>query len=306
MSIKDIYEDLRASRKVRSYNAKSDETTLRDDRRSKVHGPYRERMTDFTIEEIKNIISEERIAKKFFGLIGQGKEANIYWIKDFKGRHLALKLFRINTTSHNFQALHTKSKLSDTGKLNIASDLCLKEYENLQVMYEAGVKVPEPVERYEFMYTMEFLGTKRGPSPLLRDYDLDSSNVDAVAIMDQILEDLDKMFNRGQMVHGDFSEHNIVMHNGIPVIIDVLQSQRYHPRFQTAVRIRKREALKVLKKDVHAILDFFKKRVRLSYDPDFVFMEIAGEVEDWSPDELMTEGVDLQSFESEQKRTRLG
>ena len=120
------------------------------------------------------------------------------------------------------------------------------------------------------------------------------------------------LFNKAQMVHGDFSEHNIIWHydmkkdSYLPYIIDVLQSQRYHPRYATNDKIRKRDALKVLKKDINGILNHFKSRCRISYDPEVVFENMPDEViEDWMPDHLMSEENNPQLFEEEARRVRL-
>lgn len=89
-------------------------------------------------------------------------------------------------------------------------------------------------------------------------------------------------------------------------IIDVLQSQRYHPRYVTGEKIRKRDALKVLKKDINGILNHFKSRYRISYDPEVVFENMPDEkIEDWTPDHLMSEENHPEIFEEEACRVRL-
>lgn len=313
MTLEDrIYEKLRAHRATSSYNIKSVDSTHRDDRRGRTRGEYQERLTDLSTEEVKNLLLEEKIAKKYLGFIGQGKEANIYWIKDMKNRLVAIKMFRIHSTSHNFNAFHAKSKLSDTAKLGIASGLCQTEYMNLHHMFDAGMRVPRPLFKTGFIYGMEFLGDKKSASPLLLDVDLRKEGVDPLEVMDDILNQLDIMFNKAQMVHGDFSEHNIIWHydmkkdSYLPYIIDVLQSQRYHPKYATGGKIRKRDALKVLKKDINGILNHFKSRYRISYDPEVVFENIPDEkIDDWMPDQLMSEVNDPQTIEEEDRRFRL-
>jgi RIO kinase 1 len=306
---KKIYNQLRAHKRAkRSSNRVDSRTDDREDHFDRYHEETMEQLTDFSIEEIKQLLIDDNIALEFFGIIGQGKEANVYWIQDSQYEPAAAKLFRIHTTSHNFNSLHARSNLSDTAKLSIASGLCLREWENLRVLYDEGIRVPKPKSRHEFAYLMEFLGDEFGPSPLLRQVKLDRLSGGknfVIEVLDEILDQLDLMFNRAEMVHGDFSEHNIVWYEDRPWIIDFLQSQRWHPKFDTAERVRKRDVLKVLKKDIEAILEYFQKTYRISYDPVVVFNEIAGDIDDWSADELMSEYVDPDALQQEIKRLNL-
>jgi serine/threonine-protein kinase RIO1 len=273
------------------------DSTFRDDRRSRVHGEYLEELSEFSLNDIRTLLEEEQIAKKFLGTIGRGKEANVYWIKDYSNRNIAVKLFRLHTTSHGLQSLHSKAKLSDTAMLGVVEGLCHREYLNLHYMYDAGVRVPKPREQLEFMYTMDFLGTKRGPDPLLLEVDLVKEGHEPIDVLDDIFEQMHLMFNEAEMVHGDFSEHNLVWHENEAWIIDVLQSQRYHPRYHTGERIRKRDALPILSKDVKNINKHFIKKYRIGYDYKEVMTNmVEDEVDDWIPDQAMGENYDLDSW----------
>lgn len=305
---KKIYNQLRAhKRAMRSSNRVDINQDDREDHFDRYYEDTMEQLTDFSLEEIKQLLIDDNIAMEFFGIIGQGKEANVYWIQDSHYQPAAAKLFRIHTTSHNFNSLHVRSNLSDTAKLGIASGLCIREWENLKILYEKGIRVPIPKSRHEFAYLMQFLGDESGPAPLLRQVKLNrfGGKDFVIEVLDEILEQLDMMFNQANMVHGDFSEHNIVWYDNQPWIIDFLQSQRWHPKFDTDERIRKRDALKILRKDVDAILHYFMKTYRISYDPEIVFSEIAGDIEDWSADTLMSEFVDPEALIDEIKKLNL-
>lgn len=243
---------------------------------------------------------EEGMAKKVMGMIGQGKEANVYWMKNHKNKLMAGKMFRIHTTNQNFRKLSGKTKLMDTGKLDVATSLCLREFENLQLMYDAGVRVPKPLNRKEFIYTMQFLGNARGPAPLLRDCNLAKLQLNPIDILDETLEQLDLIFNKAQMVHGDYSEHNIIMFNDQPWIIDVVQADRFHPKYATTAKIRKREAFEILKRDLGSILEYFKKVYRVTYDYKTVLSELSGnEIEDLMPDSAMSEEFRLDQYQQQ-------
>ncbi len=170
-------------------------------------------------------------------------------------------------------------------------------------MYDAGVLVPKSIDRKEFFYMMEFLGDENGPSPLLGEVNLNELGIDPVNVLDNILDELDVMFNDAQMVHGDFSEHNIVWHDDKAWIIDVYQSQRYHPKYDTETRIKINKALKVLKKDITGIINYFRRTYRISYDIASVFGTMIDEpVEDWIPEGMMSESFDVDAYVKLQKR----
>lgn len=256
-----IYEKLRNEKRRKSDNAAIKKMLT-------VDTDAMERLTDFSIDELENLLVEEGIANQIINLIGQGKEANVYWIEDLQRNYYALKMFRINTSVHKYNSLR------DTGKLAIATGLCKREYENLNLMYEGRVRVPAPIEREEFIFLMEFLGDESGASPLLRNVDLRAEGFDPIDILAEILEQVDIMFNQAKMVHGDFSEHNIVWHEEQPWIIDVFQSERWHPHYDTLVRIAKEKALPILKRDLAAILNDFKRKYRRTYDLETVYAAI--------------------------------
>jgi hypothetical protein len=47
------------------------------------------------------------------------------------------------------------------------------------------------------------------------------------------------------------------------------------------------------------------KTYRISYDPETVFSEIAGDIEDWSADTLMSEFADPEALTDEIKKMNL-
>ena len=69
-----------------------------------------------------------------------------------------------------------------------------------------------------------------------------------------------KMYHQCKLVHGDLSEFNLLYHEGKACVIDVSQSVEHdHPH-----------ALEFLRKDIHNVNEFFrKKKVRVKYFPSF-------------------------------------
>ena len=196
---KKVYQELRSHKREKSRNASrvdSNKDEKRFDYHDETDQTSRERLKEFSMEEITNLLYGDNIACRMLGLVGQGKEANVYYVEDIKSRLAAVKLFRFHTTSHNFNSLHARSKMSDTAILGIAESLCTKEWLNLNYLYEAGVRVPEPYQRSEFVYLMQFLGDEYGPAPLLREVNLKrlpGGKKNVIAILDEILEQLENL-----------------------------------------------------------------------------------------------------------------
>lgn len=115
-------------------------------------------------------------------------------------------------------------------------------------MFEAGISVPKPIAVYENILVMEFIGVDGKPAPLLKDLDLSLEELKEV--FNYLVEDLRKMVLKARLVHGDFSEYNVMVWEGKHYIIDVSQ----------AVSLDHPNALEYLLRDLANIVKFFSKQ----------------------------------------------
>ena len=74
---------------------------------------------------------------------------------------------------------------------------------------------------------MEFIGSAGWPAPRLHDASLSSEEMEAAYI--QTCVALRAMFSRCKLVHGDYSEYNLLWFNSEVVVIDVSQSRGVGP-----------------------------------------------------------------------------
>jgi len=126
-----------------------------------------------------------------------------------------------------------------------------KELRNYKRLWERGVKCPRPVMLKNHVLVMEFLGTSGWPSPRLRDASLNSKRMREAYVQCCLI--LRHMFQRANLVHGDFSEYNALWHNDQVYVIDVSQSvESDHP-----------SALDFLRKDICNVNEYFRKAGRL-------------------------------------------
>ena len=76
---------------------------------------------------------------------------------------------------------------------------------------------------------MDYLGTASAPSPKLREVSID----DPQSVYDDLLQFLAVSWQKGKLVHGDFSPYNILWHDGRACVIDVGQGVvDSHPKAQ--------------------------------------------------------------------------
>jgi serine/threonine-protein kinase RIO1 len=119
---------------------------------------------------------------------------------------------------------------------------------------------------------MEFLKNSKSDdhqaAPLLRDVHLKKIDLDPIDILEDILNQVDIMFNKANMVHGDLSEFNIIFSDNKSYIIDVSQSRlvNFKTYTNTPIRIRIDRAIDILERDVIKVVNHFDKKYRVQMD----------------------------------------
>ncbi len=221
---------------------------------------------------IKDAI-ENGLIKEAYQVIGQGKEAFVFWGKDFENRLVAVKSYKIHRTTHR----ETINKTFRSSPYEVISQFAKLEYYKTLDMFKLGLSVPQPYNRLTYSFSMELIGDADGPAPLLGDIKKDSL-ISPDEILEQVIEILHNMF-QSQWVHGDFSEHNLMLYNDKIYVIDFLQSKNFAlkdavPYGSNLIALSR--AFRILHKDLKSILPFFKRCYRLSVDYNEVLNYIIG------------------------------
>jgi RIO kinase 1 len=203
-------------------------------------------------EILLNKVSRKLKIIEILGAISAGKEAKVYPGRDLNNNWYAIKIYYTATASHKravqkytfgdprFQEI----KVSNTKQL--ISIWARKEFKNLLRMYENSVRVPKPILVEENILVMEFIGNNGIRAPLLKE--LNEDEITEELYLD-ILNQLQKMVKNAKLVHGDLSEYNIMVNNGLPYIIDVSQ----------AVTIDHENSIELLIRDINNINNFFRQ-----------------------------------------------
>jgi len=191
-------------------------------------------------------------SKGFFDSLGGpifvGKESNVFDANTQEGGKVIVKIYRLETCDFNRMYDYIKYDRRYLSlrkqKRKVIFAWAQREYRNLLIAREAGVRVPTPLHRAHHILILEHIGDKK-PAPQLKDANI----LDPRQTFDDIVQQLKKLYH-ANLIHGDLSQFNILYHNNQPVIIDFSQSTtKENPRAQ-----------EYLERDIRNICAFFRKQ----------------------------------------------
>ncbi|XP_060592591.1 serine/threonine-protein kinase RIO1-like [Ruditapes philippinarum] len=188
------------------------------------------------------------------GCISTGKEANVYHATSKDGSDRAVKVYKTSIlifkdrdkyVSGEFRFRHGYCKHNPRKMVKTWAE---KEMRNLIRIHQAGILCPEPIILRSHVLVMGFIGTDSWPAPLLKDSDISESK--ARELYMQCIQILRTLYHECKLIHADFSEFNLLYHEGNLYVIDVSQSVEHdHPH-----------ALEFLRKDCTNVTEYFKKK----------------------------------------------
>ena len=210
---------------------------------------------------------------KLLGVVSTGKEANVYWATD-GDRDLAVKIYRTSTLDFKKIWMYivgdprfAKIKRSTRGMMYIWAE---KEYKNLKLANEVGVRVPKPLVQRKNVLIMEFIGEDGIPAPRLKDIKLTSREYEEA--LKKIVEYITILYRNAELVHSDLSEYNVLWWNE-PVLIDLSQ----------AVLISHPLSQEFLVRDLKNILKYFSNEGVRTPTLEEVYHRVTGEKPPWKP-----------------------
>ena len=198
--------------------------------------------------------------------ISTGKEGNVFLCTSPDGGLLALKIYRVSNATFKRIARYIEGDPRFRGLTGshrkIIFAWATKEFRNLQRLETAGVRVPSPIRSYRNLLAMEYIGTEEAPAPMMRDVEL----ADPESTYNTIAEYVRLAYEKAELVHGDLSEYNILMHKDEPVIIDCGQAMTTdHPN-----------ALEFLRRDIANLNRYFRSIEAEVTDNEKLFQMVTG------------------------------
>ena len=205
------------------------------------------------------------------GVVNAGKEARVYYATDKEDRELAVKIYYTHTAEFRKGMMQyiegdPRFKRVRRNTRNMIYTWNQKEFNNLQLCEDAGVNSPRPYEFIRNILVMEFIGEDGIPAPLLREMDPD----DPQAFYDQVLVEMQLLWQKAGLAHGDLSEYNIMVYEQKPVIFDVSQ----------AMLTSHQLSITLIERDIQNVNRFFIKLGAETRDPDELKEWITGGTED--------------------------
>jgi RIO kinase 1 len=166
-----------------------------------------------------------------YGVVNAGKESRVYWAKSNDGKELAVKIYL--TVSAEFRKGMLPYIEGDPRFKGVKHDTrsviftwARKEYRNLEQARWAKVRVPKPVSVRNNVLIMEFIGKGGKSAPSMKE----QPPKNAERVYREVLNSLQRLYCKAELVHGDLSEYNIMIWKGHPVLFDVSQAVSiFHP-----------------------------------------------------------------------------
>lgn len=257
----------------------------KDGRQFDEYRQQRSKSSQLQIKEIRlveardELLSLKEIDKVIYA-IGAGKEATVLLARETKTKDLVCaKVFRYFTSTIRKRLQGTKH----ISKMGMAYIVAKQEYWNLVELYNAQVPVPRPRYLLDNIVIMDFINLQEGiyqPAPLLSEIDINLFG-DPEEILYEAIEILAKMFLEAKFIHGDYSDHNLMITENGLVTMDVSQSVPYNEKtfIKTPTRIKIDKAVQLLQIDLNNLINSFKK-YRISMDAEYVCKEIVKELPD--------------------------
>lgn len=181
--------------------------------------------------------------------ISTGKEGNVFRATTPKNEFVAVKIYRTSNANFSEMAKYVlgdpRFKGLNARKRKLIYAWAHKEFLNLGLFANAGVRVPRPIKHLGNIVVMEYIGDENAPARELRNTMLE----DPEAVAEKLLGYVKLAYQKSELVHSDLSEFNVLMLGQEPVVIDVGQ----------AVVLGHPFAEEWLERDVKNMARYFKK-----------------------------------------------
>jgi len=156
-----------------------------------------------------------------------GKEANVFIGANPQGEDIAVKIYRLEGCNFNkmlqYIASDPRFPSLRPQKRDIIFAWVQREYRNILVSRQAGVRVPTPIFNKANILLEEFIGDGKVAAPQLKDADFDTKE-EVQECFDEVIVQMKLMWEKAKLVHGDLSEFNILYYDHKPVFIDFSQA----------------------------------------------------------------------------------
>jgi RIO kinase 1 len=232
------------------------------------------RLREITVTKASNQLLATGKIEKIISVIGAGKEATVLLAQEKKtDEMICAKVYRYYTSTIRKRLQGTRHITKEM----MASIAAKQEYWNLYELYKTNIPVPKPRYLLNNIMTMDFIELEDDslvPAPVLSDVNISDID-DPENILYEAIDIIARMFLEGKMIHGDYSNDNLMITERGLVTMDVSQSVLYNQKtfIDTPTRLRIDKAVNFLLADITNLNKGFYK-YRISIDPKEVCQNI--------------------------------
>jgi len=185
--------------------------------------------------------------------LGKGKESDVFIAYNIKQKDLVAKIHRVGRPSFK-RSKKLRGYIGRRGHINwlYKSRLSAKrEFEGLKIAQKVKAKTPFPIDINRHVIIMEYFeGTE-----LVNYIDLKKP----LKIFNGIISEINNLFLKGGIIHGDISEYNVIITPKQDfLIIDF-------PQFELANHPNARE---LLFRDIANISKYFRRKFKIQSNPE--------------------------------------
>ncbi|MBD3192916.1 MAG: hypothetical protein GF308_19915 [Candidatus Heimdallarchaeota archaeon] len=250
------------ARIVRKAERPAKEMITRYDPRTFDPGFMQMHTQEFSYSLLRKELKKRGVITDLVAEINAGKEATIY-LAHLNAAPIVVKAFRHQQTCHKTSKGNPQIRMAG---------LAAKEFYLLKRAYDSGIRVPTPALQINNTILIRFIGSDWLPAPQMKDVVLEKPE----ETLNDLIQQLQLLYQKAQLIHGDLSEYNILIHNKLPVIIDFPQAIDMKLLENRYPKTLKRN-LQVFQNDLENIRRYFEKKYQITFDFEKVFSFIVGE-----------------------------
>lgn len=204
---------------------------------------YKNVFDSFTLRTLYSLHSKH-LLDDLISPVMIGKEANVFTASS-KGKKIIAKIYRLESCNFNRMYDYIKQDIRFIGLKKQRRKIIFKwverEFKNL-TKASSVINAPKPIAFLNNVILMELIGK---PALQLKDHLPRAKK----KIFNSILSQISLLYNKANLVHGDLSEFNILIHKNKPFFID----------FSQATTADSPNAKALLLRDLKNIARFFEK-----------------------------------------------
>ncbi len=217
-----------------------------------------DKKTIFTLYDL----IKSKIIRYVNGVVRAGKESVVFWAIGPNNENIALKVYLTSTSNFKKRAPYIlgdpRFSRIKKGTRNLVYLWAKKEFQNLLHCKNNGIPVVTPITIKNNVLVLDFVGQNGIPEKTLLESQISENDfVESITL-------LTDLYQKANLVHGDFSEYNIFKTKNGLLLFD----------FGSAVNIQHPRSNEFLQRDINNICNFFVKRGLTVENPVDIFRRI--------------------------------